>query len=218
MKFSLIITSILFITNTGFSQSIHTYIPRTIDKAGRYMFYLHGKIIEEQGVHATHPQLGKYEYLGILDSLNKNGFNVISEVRPKDTDEKVYANKVNAQLDSLLKAGVPAKNIFVLGASKGAYIALWVSAKAKNKDLNFIIMGTCSDETTVDLNGYELCGRFLSIFESSDSFATSCVKMLSNKKCVKTFNEIKLTLNIGHAFLYKPYREWMDPMIKWAGK
>lgn len=218
MKLLKLICTLLLITNFCCGQSINTSIPEEINKSGRYMFYLHGRIVEEQGKHATHPILGTYEYLAILDSLSKKGFNVISEVRPKNTDEKLYADKVITQIDSLIKSGISPKNIFVFGASKGAYISLWISAKAKNKNLNFIVMGTCSDETSNDFKDpkYNLYGNFLSIYETSDSFSTSCFKMLSNQKCVKGFSEIKLTMNNGHAFLFKPYEQWLNPMIKWA--
>jgi hypothetical protein len=29
------------------------------------------------------------------------------------------------------------------------------------------------------------------------------------------YKEIKLSMNNGHGFLYKPYREWVHPLVKW---
>jgi hypothetical protein len=52
---------------------------------GRYLFYLHGRIIEEQGARAVSPDYGRYEYAAILQRLSGEGFTVISEVRPRNT-------------------------------------------------------------------------------------------------------------------------------------
>lgn len=198
------------------AQSINTSVPKKIKKQEKYIFYLHGRIIEEQGKNAVHPVYGEYKYQDILDSLKKYNFNVISEARYKNTDEILYAEKVVKQIDTLLKAGVAPISIYIMGASKGAYITLWISAKANNNQLNFIIMGACSEETSTIFNTNKLCGNFLSIYEISDEWGTSCVSLFSNQPCVTGFQEIKLTLNNKHGFLYQPFSEWLKPMIEWT--
>jgi len=218
MNFVKILFFTLFTSTAVCGQTINSSVPKKIDKAGRYIFYLHGRIIEEQGINAVHPTFGEYRYSDILDSLKTHNFNVISEARPQNTDEILYAEKVVKQIDTLIKAGVSPNKIFVFGASKGAFITLWISSKANNKKLNFIVMGTCSDEATNKLNGHKICGNFLSIFEASDNFAASCVSLLKDQKCVTDFQEIRLTLNNKHGFLYKPYSEWMTPLINWTNK
>lgn len=40
-----------------FAQSISTSIPEKIKKSEKYLFYVHGRIIEEQGIHAVHPDM-----------------------------------------------------------------------------------------------------------------------------------------------------------------
>jgi CubicO group peptidase (beta-lactamase class C family) len=47
--------------------SAYTF-PETIDPAGQYLFYLHGKIIEDQGIPAVSEEFGEYEYEAILAS------------------------------------------------------------------------------------------------------------------------------------------------------
>ena len=39
--------------------------PVSIDPAKQYLFYFHGKIIEDQGIHAVSPDYGEYEYEAI---------------------------------------------------------------------------------------------------------------------------------------------------------
>ena len=86
-----------------------------------YLFYLHGGIVQQYGINAVSPHFGKYEYTAIIGTLENHGFNVLSEVRPKETIEKEYAVKVKSQVDSLIELGVAPTNIVIAGASQGAY-------------------------------------------------------------------------------------------------
>ncbi len=211
---------VMLVTNLLHAQNIYTSLPKNINKSNRYLFYLHGRIIEEQGPHAVSPDYGPYEYEAILDTLSYHGFVVISEVRPKNTDELIYAEKVSQQIDSLLKKGVSPKNIYLLGASKGAYITLLTSRKVQNKFVNYAVLGVCSreEEKYWASDQTEPCGNFLSIYETSDHFAGSCDFLLAHTSCSTGFEEVKLNMNNRHGFLYKPYSEWINPFMKWVNK
>lgn len=198
-------------------QSMQNSLPLKVDPAGRYLFYLHGRIVEEQGIHAVHPQLGEYRYLEILDSLKKY-FYVISEARPCDTDVLQYAEKVALQIDSLRRKGIPVEHMFVFGASKGAYITLWIAEKLKTENLNFVVMGVCSEETDSNFRGKELCGNFLSFYESSDPWASSCMGLLKDESCIAGFKEVRLTTGKAHGFLYSPSSQWLNPLVEWADR
>jgi hypothetical protein len=93
-------------------------VPDHPDASKRYLFYLHGRIIELQGRKAVSPDYGPYEYDGILRALAEAGFEVISEVRPSDTGLE-YGKKIAAQARSLLAAKVPPEHITIAGFSKG---------------------------------------------------------------------------------------------------
>lgn len=216
MKFNFIILIALFVSNLVFGQSINSSLPKKYSKSSKYIFYLHGKIIEDKGINGIHPDFGKYEYNKILDTLAKAGFVVISEARPKDTDSDLYANKIVSQIDSLLNAKVSPENITVVGASKGAWISIIVSSKLKNAHVNFVFMGICGDDYDYSQEMFKVCGNVLSIYEKSDPFGTSCSKMLNKSACLTYSKEIELNLGVGHGFLYKPYKEWVIPVIEWA--
>ena len=194
--------------------------PEFIDPAKRYMFYLHGKIIEDQGIPAISPDFGEYEYGAILEKLNEYGFSVISEQRPKDTDSMEYARRISEQAKSLLLAGVPAKNITVVGASKGGGIAILVAHLLENKDTNFVIMAICSPETVAELiqNQIFLYGNVLSIYDSTDELAGSCQGLfsLSEGRGISRYDEVVLNVGTGHGILYKPLDEWITPLIEWT--
>lgn len=216
MKISSLILLALFISTITFGQSINSTLPKKIKKSSRYLFYLHGKIIEDKGIDGIHPDYGKFEYNNILDTLSKAGFVVISEARPKDTDPEFYAQKIVSKIDSLLNAKVSPDNITVVGASKGAWISIIVSSKLKNAQVNFVFMGVCGDDYDYSQDMFKVCGNVLSIYEKSDPFGTSCGKILNKGGCLINTKEIELNLGVGHGFLYKPYKEWVIPVIDWA--
>jgi len=195
--------------------------PEHIDPALRYLFYLHGKIIEDQGLPAVSPDYGEYEYGAILQKLSDHGFRVISEPRPQDTDGWEYAQRVAEQVSELLDAGVPAENISVVGASKGAGIAIFVSNLMKNEKINYVPMAICAPDTVAELiqSQVALYGNVLSIYDSTDQFAGSCAELFeySQGKGLTRHEEIVLQVGTGHGILFQPLDEWVMPVVEWAG-
>ena len=190
-------------------------LPDVIDKQAKYLFYLHGQIVEELGIRPEHPQWGIYEYEQILDSLKHAKRVVISEARPKGTDVEEYAQKIRKQVAILLAAGVGANQINIVGASKGAIIAMRVSTLLKNKNLNFVTISACNEWV---LNNYDfnLYGNILSIYEASDSRNGSCeAEYFRRSEGINRFEEIKLKTGLGHGLLYKPLRAWIGPTVEW---
>jgi len=210
-------TAVLFLWKISlFAQTVTSFVPARIDTAGTYMFYLHGGIVQEQGVNAVSKDFGPYEYLKIIDTLKSHGYNIISEARPKGTDETRYAEKVSKQIDSLLQKGLPPQRIVVVGASQGAYITIETAHMIKNNKVNYVLMGFCNE---YNLNYYkkfnsELCGNFLSIYESSDNKG-SCNELFNKSACQIKYNEIRLTMGNRHGFIYKPYKEWVYAIVAW---
>ncbi len=186
-------------------------------KKEKYLFYLHGGVVQSQGLPAVSSYYGKYEYLAIIDSLDNYDFTIISEVRPKDTDDKAYGKKIANEVDSLLTLGVSPKNIVIVGASLGAYMTLEAALIIENPNIKYALLGLCSDYAVGHFTEYsqQLKGDFLSIFEKSDS-KQSCQGIFESNSTDAQFEELELNLGVDHAFLFKPYDEWVIPLIKWA--
>jgi hypothetical protein len=183
----------------------------------RYLFYLHGAIVEGKGDGVVSQQFGAYKYEDILNAFRKEKFTVISEVRPANTVVTDYAKKVAHQIDSLLKTGVRANNVTVIGASKGGVITMYVSSFLKNKDVNFIIMAGCFSSIMENTPAIELCGNILSIHEKSDDLGLSCTGLKNRSPlAIPHYKEIGLNTGLKHGFLYKPLPEWVEPSVKWA--
>lgn len=201
-------------TNSS-AQEVLKDVPATVDTKASYLFYLHGRIIENQGVRPTDPRYGVYEYEEILKTLAAKGFAVISEARAKDTDVNQYATKVVQQVNTLINKGVPPSHITVLGASKGSVITMRVSTLLRNKDVNFVLMSNCNDWVGRNFQ-IDLYGNVLSIYDINDEFGQTCQKFFDKASGLNRRKEVVLKVGTGHAILYKPMKEWIDPVVEWA--
>jgi hypothetical protein len=188
-----------------------------IVSAQKYIFFLHNSFIEMAGAEAVHPEYGKAEYNEIIKAFKEAGFNVISEVRAKNTDVKEYAKKTVKQMDSLIHKGVKPGDITVIGTSKGGQIAMYVSGYLKNKDANFVFIGCCGEEGSDAKPEINFCGNVLSIREKSDVGIGSCLQ-LKDKSVNKVghFKEIELNTGLKHGFLFKALPDWIRPCVAWA--
>jgi hypothetical protein len=197
------------ITGVGFDM------PKRPDKHARYVIYIHGRIIENHGLHPHDERFGTYQYASILKALASHGLSVISEARPQDTDAQVWARRVARQVGTLIKAGVPPGHITVIGASKGAVITMLVSTLVDNPRVRYVIMSNCNDEIQQRFQP-RLHGAVLSIYDEKDEFGSTCGPIFAASPTLARHDEVEVHLGIGHALLYAPYREWVDPAVAWA--
>lgn len=190
----------------------------TSDQA--YLFYLHGKIIEDQGLPAISPDFGEYQYEAILDKFKRYGFTVVSEVRPVNTDGVAYARKIAAQVTDLLHTGVPPGEITIVGASKGAAITVFISYFLANPDINFVLLSICNPDEVQRLltEGIHLYGNVLSIYDRGDPLAGSCQDLFqfSEGRGLSRYAEIELQMGLSHGILYQPMDEWVLPVVQWT--
>jgi hypothetical protein len=197
-------------------QELTQGLPETNDPEARYLFYLHGQIIEDQGLRPVHPRFGIYEYETIVDTFSSRGITVISEPRERGTDIWRYAQEVQKQVETLLAAGVAPDKITVMGHSKGGSIAIMASSFLKNDEVNFVFLACCGDwmrqRPQIDLHG-----RILSIYDQSDDLAGSCQKAFEKAAAPLVTREIVLQTGLGHGAFYRPMAEWVGPVVDWVG-
>jgi hypothetical protein len=197
------------------TRQIFSEMPDEIDASARYLFYLHGRIIEQKGVRPTHPKFGVYEYQEILEAFADLGFVVISEVRPSGADVPIWADRVAGHVKKLTGAGVPPEHITVVGFSKGGVIAIFASAALAEDRLNFVFMGACGPwlKGKPDLVPH---GRILALRESSDNLVGSCSKLFDRGDAEGDRREVVTHLGGGHGAYYRPRPEWVDEVVGWA--
>jgi hypothetical protein len=183
----------------------------------RFIFFLHNRFIETHELNELHPEFGRTEYKEIVSKFEKSGFKVISEKRNGNVNARDYAVGIESQIDSLIKTGIESQKITVVGTSKGGYIAQYVSTLANNQNLNFVFIASFRNNDIQNIPEINYCGNILTIYEKSDHFGVSALERKKTSTCeIKHFREIELNTKMGHGFLFKPLKEWIEPTIKWA--
>ncbi|MDP3480413.1 MAG: hypothetical protein Q8R88_11615 [Desulfoprunum sp.] len=197
------------------NTNILQHVPDNPDSTKPYLFYLHGLIVEEAGIRPKSEEHGYYEYELILEELAKEGLIVISEARNKGTEVKPYAENIAAQIKSLLANGISPGNIIVVGASKGGIIGAYVSTMLREKGINFVFLAGLFEKCLKD-ETLKLYGNVLSIHDRSDKLSITPALYFQRSEGLGQFKEIVLNLNLGHGLIYRPYREWIDPLVEWV--
>jgi hypothetical protein len=189
-------------------------VPDHPDSAGKYVFYLHGRIVEDQGPDAVSTEYGRYEYSSIVQKLAGQGFTVVSEARAANTDPASYADAVVQQIRRLIAAGVKPSDVTVIGASKGSMIAMLVSTRLTDP-VRYVLMANCNDSI---FKAYSLAlhGHVLSIYEESDEFGQTCRTLFNRSPQLGERREMRLTTGLRHGFIYRPLDAWLKPAVAWA--
>lgn len=188
----------------------------------RHLIYLHGRIVQlQQQRRPLHPEFGPYELDQIADAFRKRGFQVTSDVRPKDASVSAAADQVVAQAQALLRAGVPAERITIVGASMGGHITLLAAARLREPALRIAVLGVCLSERVQALQAEEgrpPSGHVLTIREQSDTLTEDCVPWTPARapQGLRDARERVVHTGLGHGFLYRPLPEWLEPVLDWA--
>lgn len=207
MKRSLLLIAFLSALFLGCSSS----------KEERVVFFLHNRFLEEHELHEAHPEYGKVHYEEILAKFRSKGFTVMSEKRKGNVNALDYAQGLVRQIDSLIEQGVSAKQITIIGTSKGGYIAQYVSTIANNPELNFVFIASFMDSDMENIPDINYCGNILCISEKTDPYGVSALARKEASTCrIDHFKEIELNTGMKHGFLFKPLEEWIAPCVSWA--
>jgi pimeloyl-ACP methyl ester carboxylesterase len=199
-------------------------VPRVFADSGsaRHLIYLHGRIVQEQqNARPHHARFGYYELEGILAAFRGHGFSVSGGIRPRSATVSDSANLVVEEVRGLLRSGVPAEHVTVVGASMGAGIALLASTRLQNPSVRFCVLGACLSESVRSLfaeEGKRPRGRVLSIREQSDESTANCPSWTKEMESDTPIGARELVLDTGlsHGFLYRPLPEWVNAAVEWA--
>jgi hypothetical protein len=186
----------------------------------RHLIYLHGRIVQEvQSARPKHAEWGYYEFEEIVRVLRARGFVVDAEIRPKADTVESAAGRVVAKVQKLLASGRPADRITILGASMGASIAFEASSRLRNPDLRFVTLGACLANNVKhlrDKEGKHLRGRFLAIWETTDTTGGTCPQWSASSEEGFEAREIVINTGLDHGFIFRPLPEWVTPLDSWS--
>lgn len=179
-----------------------------------HVFYLHGKIVEEQGPRAISKDYGPYLYAAIIDSLQATPAIIHHELRTTETGFEAFADKTAHQIDSLIDSGIPAALITVVGASKGAVMAMYISDKLRHP-VNYVFLG--ANNTYIEEHfDWQLHGHILAIYEQTDTLAGKPYDYWKARSPEAIhFQQLQLHTGLGHGFLYRPLEAWLTPGRQW---
>ncbi len=203
---------VLFST-TSLAGEIFNEFPSSINANEKYVFYSHGLIVEGINSRPVNPRWGTYEFPMIKEALSDEEYNLIAYHRAKNTKPKIFAKKLASDVSLLIKKGVPAKNISLIGFSRGGAITILTSNLLANNDVNFVILAGCGRYLKND-SDLVLHGNIYSMFETSDSVG-SCQFLIDRSTGVTNFTEKSISTGKEHGAFYTPLVEWLIPVKNW---
>ncbi|MCP4673194.1 MAG: alpha/beta hydrolase [Desulfobacula sp.] len=212
-KIIFILAVLILFAGTVFAEVLQV-VPDSPDITRNYLFYLHGRIVEGSDGRPVSSDYGPYEYYKILKAFSKEGFIVISEIRPENSDAESYSKKVGSCIISLIKKGVPPKNISVVGASKGGNITARVSSALQQPDISYVILAGLFAGSESE-RGLKLSGRVLSVHDLSDRFPISPEDYFSRSPGIQAKKIIITKTGLGHGLLYRPHKKWFFEALLW---
>jgi len=180
-----------------------------------YLYYLHGRIIEDEGPTPTHPRYGLYDYPAIVEKFGSRGATVVTEVRASGTDADKYARKTVQDIENLIADGVSPGQIVVAGFSKGGGITIRVSGLLNRPEVRYVLLASCADWTSSSPD-LQLTGRVLSIYEETDEIGFSCRFLADRGDDIVSFEEIKISTGKAHGAFYLPRPVWVKPLLDWV--
>ncbi|WP_139158543.1 MULTISPECIES: alpha/beta hydrolase [Pseudoalteromonas] len=157
---------------------------------------------------------GGYDFPAIKQALADKSYTLIAHHRAKNTDPFAYAYELNQQVRTLVEKGVSARNITLVGFSRGSFIAGVASDKLSDLEINTVILAGCGRLVSSKHTDIKVFGHVLSVYERSDG-PQSCATLAKRSTQTRSFNEIMIDTGLEHGAFYKPMNEWVTPVKAW---
>ncbi len=198
-----------------YAGKVYDNFPDQIDPNGKYVFYSHGKIVEGKNTNPISPRWGEYDFPKVKTALSSDNYALIAYHRPKNTKPKEYSLKLSSDVKKLISLGVKAKNISLVGFSRGGEITILASNNLNNPELNIILLASCASFMQ-NKDTYKVVGNLSSIYETSDMVG-SCQFLKNQSPDSSSFNEISISTGKEHGAFFTPILQWVKPVKKWLG-
>jgi hypothetical protein len=179
------------------------------------VIFLHGLIAEGTDPRPVHPENGVYDFPAITQAIFKDGgFNLIAQQRPKNAEVGTYVAMLEGWVRQLLKAGVPASRITIVGFSRGSYITAHAADRLRDTRIHTALLGACvNGDMPTSGAPLVLGGHLLNIYETTDAVRECGV--LAKRSRLTSFKEVAITTGKKHGAFFLPRPEWIDPLKAW---
>lgn len=208
-----IIFTILF-SSFSYGGEIFESLPDKINSSDKYVFYSHGFIVEGIDPTPIHERWGQYNFPAIKKELADSSYHLIATHRPAKTHPFEYAQQLSKQVTKLLKNGVPASNISLVGFSRGGFITAIASTNLKNMDINVVILAACTSGLAKKVE-IAIYGHLFSVYETSDSVGSCGDVVARSVNTVSSYKEISISTGKEHGAFFIPRKEWIAPVKAW---
>lgn len=215
MRHKAVLSAFIFLfSSLGYGGEIYARFPEKINPSDEYVFYSHGYIVEGLNPTPVHERWGKYDFPAVKEGLSDPSYHLIATHRPANTDPFTYAEHLSHQVTQLLERGVPAKNISLVGFSRGGFITAITSSYLKNKEINFVILAACTSGLA-SREEIAVHGHLFSVYETSDSVG-SCDEVVARAASfVSSYTEVSISTGKEHGAFFTPKKEWLQPVKSW---
>lgn len=139
---------------------------------------------------------------------------MIAYHRPKGTDPFVHAKSLANDVRKLIKNGVAANHITIMGFSRGAFITSLTSHYLEKTPVNTVLLAGCGRIVSDKYLDIKMNGDFLSVYETTDG-AVTCKKLKERSPQLNSFEEISISTGQEHGAFYRPLPIWVTPVKQW---
>ncbi|OUR61214.1 alpha/beta hydrolase [Colwellia sp. 39_35_sub15_T18] len=204
----------MLFSSLAFGGEVYDKFPDKINANDKYVFYSHGFIVEGTNPTPKNERWGVYEFPAIKESLSDNDYNLIAYHRPKETDPFKHAEVLAKNVRELLKSGVDANHITIIGFSRGAFITSLTSHYLEETPVNTVLLAGCGRIASSKYSDIKANGELLSVYETSDRSGT-CKSLQNRSVNLKSFAEFSISTGQEHGAFYRPLPEWVVPVKRW---
>ncbi len=142
---------------------------------------------------------------------------MIAYHRRKGTDPFKHAQILANNVRELIKNGVDADHITIIGFSRGAFITGLTSHYLQETPVNTVLLAGCGGIVAKRYSNIKMNGNLLSVYETSDR-ANTCKKLRDRSINLKSFEEVSISTGKEHGAFYRPIPEWVIPVKRWIKK
>jgi hypothetical protein len=203
-----------FFIGSAKAANIYETFPTEISANEKYVFYSHGFIVEGTNATPKNERWGIYQFPAIKSALSDPDYNLIAYHRAAGIEPFEHAKTLAKDVSKLLKKGVSAKNITIIGFSRGAFITSVTSHYLEETPVNTILLAGCGRIVSKKYDDIKANGHLLSIYETTDG-ASTCQRLEQKSTKLKTFTEISISTGKEHGAFYTPMLEWVIPVKAW---
>lgn len=154
----------------------------------------------------------RVDHTAIIQAFESEGF-IVDTYAYTNESRVDYAHNIADRIHGLIREGVDPAKISVMGAGWGSDVALLASAVTGNRQVNYVVLGSCNSELK-DQPGMHLTGNVMALHDAGTT-SQSCRPLFTGSPRLSARRDIKLSSSFGGALFDTAHSEWTKPATEW---